>query len=147
MNKQKSYYPKAVDISHEWVLIDADGLVLGRLATEIARRVRGKHRANFTPGVDQGDFVVVINADKVRVTGQKTTDKLYHRYTGFSGGVRTQRFSEVLAKHPTRLVQLAVRGMLRQNRLRKNLLAKVKIYAGDQHPHGAQNPKPVTIRA
>lgn len=124
----------------EWVVVDAQGEVLGRLASQIARLIRGKHKTNFTPHVDCGDNVIVINADKIRLTGDKMTDKVYVRHTGYPGGQRFSTPREVLAKHPERVIEHAVKGMLPKNRLGRRLFTNLHVYAGGQHPHEAQQP-------
>lgn len=128
-------------VSKEWVIVDAKDQVLGRLASQIAAVVRGKHKTNFTPHVDCGDNVIVINAEKVRFTGKKMTDKVYTRHTGYPGGQRFSTPRQMLEKHPTRVLEHAVKGMLPRNRLGRRLFTNLYIYAGDQHPHAAQQPK------
>jgi large subunit ribosomal protein L13 len=128
-----------------WFVVDASGQVLGRVATRVATTLRGKHRASFAPHVDGGDFVIVVNAAEVRLTGRKLTDKLYHRHTGYPGGVRSLSAEEMLTKHPTRLIRKAVEGMLPKNRLGRHLAGKLKVYAGPEHPHAAQRPEPLTL--
>ena len=142
---QKTHNVKAGDISRDWLLYDAESAVLGRLAVVIAHRLRGKHKPTFTPHLDTGDFVVVINAEKVRVTGRKEQDKLYHRHSGYPGGLRSQPLRDVRAKHPERLLTSAVRGMLPKGPLGRQMLSKLKVYAGGEHPHAAQMPKPQTL--
>jgi large subunit ribosomal protein L13 len=137
---QKTYSVKAGDIVHDWVLYDADNLVLGRLATVIAHRLRGKHKPTFSPHLDVGDFVVVVNAEKVRVTGGKEKDKMYHRHSGYPGGLRSKSLGRLRAESPERIIQLAVRGMLPKGPLGRQMLSKLKIYAGAEHPHSAQRP-------
>ncbi len=132
-------------VSKEWVIVDAKDQVLGRLASQIAAVVRGKHKTNFTPHVDCGDNVIVINADKVRFTGKKMTDKIYTRHTGYPGGQRFSTPRQMLEKHPTRVLEHAVKGMLPRNRLGRRLFTNLFIYAGDQHPHAAQQPKEMTF--
>lgn len=129
----------------EWVVVDAQGEVLGRLASQIARLIRGKHKTNFTPHVDCGDNVIVINADKVRLTGSKMTDKVYVRHTGYPGGQRFTTPRQVLDKFPERVIEHAVKGMLPKNRLGRRLFTNLYVYAGGQHPHEAQQPTPVTF--
>ncbi len=136
---------KPNEISRDWYVVDAEGQVLGRLASRIAGVLRGKHKAAFTPHVDTGDFVVVVNADKVRLTGKKLDDKMYHRYTGYSSGLRTNSAREMLANKPEEMLILAVKGMLPKNRLNRRVLKKLKVYAGSEHPHEAQQPKPLEI--
>jgi large subunit ribosomal protein L13 len=137
----RSYVPKIDDITREWRVLDASEHVLGRLATEAARLLRGKHRADFTPHLDTGDFVVVINADKLRVTGDKMNDKLYYRHSGRPGSLRVESLEERMAKYPERVIRDAVWGMLPKNRLGRKLLRKLKVYRGADHPHEAQQPK------
>lgn len=136
-----SYVPKAGDITRKWYVIDAEGQTLGRLATEVARLLRGKHKPTYTPFLDTGDHVIVINAEKVVVTGNKFEDKVYHHHTGYPGGLKTIKFSTLLAKHPTRVIEYAVRGMLPKNRLGRAMFKKLKVYAGPEHPHQAQKPE------
>lgn len=127
-----------------WFVIDADGAVLGRLATRAADLLRGKGKPTFTPHVDCGDFVIVINAEKVKLTGKKETDKVYHHHTGFPGGIRSRSAADVRGRHPERLIEKAVIGMLPKNRLSKALLTKLKVYGGSDHPHQAQQPQAVS---
>ncbi len=136
----KTYSARAGEVDHNWLLVDAEGQTLGRMATAIANHLRGKHKAEYTPHVDTGDFVVVINADKVRVTGRKATGKLYHSHSGYPGGLKSVSFEKLLAKSPERVVRLAVRGMMPRNRLSRAMLRKLKVYAGGEHPHAAQQP-------
>ena len=128
-----------------WYVIDAEGQVLGRMATEIARVLRGKHKPSFSPHVDGGDFVIVVNAKRVRLTGSKETDKRYYRHSGYPGGLRVRSLSEMREKKPEAVVRLAVKGMLPKNRLGKGQLGKLKVYAGPEHPHQAQLPMPLTV--
>ncbi len=128
-----------------WYIIDADGKVLGRMATEIARVLRGKHKPSFSPHVDAGDFVIVVNAKHVKLTGAKETDKRYYRHTGYPGGLRVASLSEMRAKKPEAIVRLAVKGMLPKNRLGRGQLNKLKVYGGAEHPHQAQVPEPLAI--
>jgi len=137
----RSYVPKINEITREWRVLDASEHVLGRLATEVARLLRGKHRADFTPHLDTGDFVVVINADKLRVTGDKLADKLYYRHSGRPGSLRVESLEERMVKYPERVIRDAVWGMLPKNRLGRKLLRKLKVYRGADHPHEAQQPK------
>ena len=129
--------------ARQWYIADADGKVLGRLASRVAQVLRGKNKPTFSPHVDAGDFVVVVNAAKVKLTGNKLTDKEYIRHTGYPGGVRRARAEEVLTKHPTRVIRIAVEGMLPKNRLGRRLVTKLKVYAGPDHPHHAQKPVPL----
>lgn len=142
----RTYAPKPTEITREWYLVDAQGQTLGRLASRIARILMGKDKPDFAPHLDMGDFVVVVNAEKVRVTGKKLEDKLYHRHSGYPGGLRTMTLGELLKRRPTRVVRLAVRGMLPKNRLGRAMLRKLKVYEGPDHPHEAQNPKPLELR-
>jgi len=125
---------------NNWYVIDAEGKTLGRMATEIAHRLRGKHKPEYTPHVDTGDYIVVVNAEKVSVTGKKTTDKLYHRHSGYPGGLKTRTFNEMVEKAPEDIITLAVKGMMPRTPLGRAMLRKLKVYAGAEHPHGAQNP-------
>ncbi|MEM6708807.1 MAG: 50S ribosomal protein L13, partial [Pseudomonadota bacterium] len=133
------------DVQHNWVVVDAADQVLGRLATEIAHRLRGKHRPDYTPHVDTGDFVVVVNADKVRVTGNKAEGKMYHRHTGYPGGLKSLSFTKLQERDPTRAIEIAVKGMLPKNPLGRAMFRKLKVYAGDTHPHDAQQPTAVEL--
>ena len=128
-----------------WYVIDAEGQVLGRMATEIARVLRGKHKPSFSPHVDGGDFVIVVNAKRVKLTGSKEADKRYYRHSGYPGGLRVRTLSEMREKKPEAVVRLAVKGMLPKNRLGKGQLGKLKVYAGPEHPHQAQLPMPLTV--
>ena len=134
----KTYSAKKEDVAREWYLVDADGKVLGRLAVEIARRLRGKHKPVYTPHVDTGDFIVVVNAEKISLTGKKLTDKVYHHHTGYPGGLKSATAAKVLAEKPEELLRTAVKGMLPKNSLGRQMLKKLKIYKGDKHPHKAQ---------
>ena len=137
----KTYSAKPKDIRREWFVIDAADKVLGRLATEVARRLRGKHKPEYTPHMDTGDHIVIINADKVRVTGAKTEDKMYYRHTGYPGGIKETNFSDLQADHPERVIQKAVKGMLPKNPLGRAMFKKLHIYAGPEHKHQAQQPQ------
>lgn len=143
--KIKTYTPKPDDIQREWFVVDAKDQTLGRLATQIAQILRGKHKPIFSPHVDVGDFVIVLNCDKIRVTGRKLDEKVYYRHSGYPGGIRGVTLREQLARHPERVVQAAVRGMLPKNRLGRQMIKKMKIYAGDTHPHQAQKPKTLEL--
>jgi len=132
-------------VSKEWVLIDAEDLILGRLATKVAKLLRGKYKPSFTPHVDCGDNVIIINAEKVRLTGKKMSDKRYIRYTGYPGGQRITTPKEVLQKHPIRLVEMAVRGMLPKNKLGRSIYKNLYVYDGTEHPHEAQKPKKINL--
>lgn len=140
----KTYSAKPNEVTQNWLLIDAEGRTLGRMASAIAARLRGKHKAEYTPHVDTGDYIVVINAAKVKVTGRKATDKLYHSHSAFPGGLKTISFEKLLDKAPERVIQLAVKGMLPRSPLGRAMFRKLKVYAGTDHPHSAQ--QPVTIQ-
>jgi large subunit ribosomal protein L13 len=140
-----TYTAKAEQVHHAWVVVDAQGKVLGRLASQIAMRLRGKHKPEYTPHVDTGDFVVVVNADKLRVTGRKTERKMYYHHTEFPGGIRQTNFAKLQASKPERILQKAVKGMLPKGPLGYAMLRKLKVYAGDKHPHSAQQPKALEI--
>ena len=133
------------DVERDWYVIDAASQTLGRLATEVARRLRGKHKPAYTPHVDTGDYIVVVNAEKVQVTGAKRTDKIYYRHSGYPGGIKATRFSDLIARHPERAIRLAVKGMLPRNPLGRACYRKLKVYAGPDHPHAAQQPKPLVV--
>ena len=141
----KTYVANPNDREREWVLIDATGLTLGRLSTQIAEILRGKRKPVYTPHVDVGDFVVVINADKVAVTGNKRADKQYHRHSGYPGGLKTRTLEEMLDRRPEEVIRKAVKGMLPTSRLARKQLTKLKVYAGADHPHAAQSPKTLEI--
>lgn len=141
----KTFAIKASEIEREWFVVDAEGKNLGRLATQIATILRGKHKPTFTPSMDVGDFVIVVNAEKVVVTGRKLEQKMYYRYSGYPGGLTETRLDRMLAKHPTRVIEHAVKGMLPKNRLGRAMIKKLKIYAGDSHPHAAQKPKALDL--
>ena len=141
----KTFSAKAEDVSRDWFVVDADGKTLGRLASEIAHRLRGKHKAEYTPHVDTGDYIVVINAEKVHVTGKKTTDKIYHSHTGYPGGLKSISFEKLIDKAPERVIQGAVKGMLPRNPLGRAMFKKLKVYAGSEHPHAAQQPQALNI--
>jgi len=130
---------------NNWYVIDAEGKTLGRMAAEIAHRLRGKHKPEYTPHVDTGDYIVVVNAEKVSVTGKKTTDKLYHRHSGYPGGLKTRTFIEMVEKAPEDIITLAVKGMMPRTPLGRAMLRKLKVYAGTEHPHGAQNPAELNL--
>jgi large subunit ribosomal protein L13 len=141
----KTYSAKPGEISREWYLVDADGQTLGRLATLIADTLRGKRKPVFTPHVDTGDFVVVVNAEKIVVTGNKLDQKMYYRHSGYPGGLKSRSLREQLERRPTEVLRVAVKGMLPKNRLAKQQLTKLKIYAGPEHPHASQNPQPLNL--
>lgn len=141
----KTFSAKTHEVKRDWFVIDASELVLGRLATEIARRLRGKHKAEYTPHVDTGDFIIVTNAEKVRVTGRKFKDKTYYHHTGHPGGIKSTTFDKLQGKHPERIIELAVKGMLPKNPLGREMYRKLKVYAGNEHPHTAQQPLQLQI--
>jgi large subunit ribosomal protein L13 len=136
----KTYSAKESDVRRGWYLIDAKGKTLGRLATELARRLRGKHKAIFTPHVDTGDFIIVVNAEKIRVTGRKLKDKMYHRHTGYIGNMKSESLEQLLARRPEQAIELAVKGMLPRSPLGRAMLKKLKVLRGPDHPHQAQQP-------
>lgn len=140
-----TYMAKVNEVEQRWYLIDAKGKTLGRLATAIAMRLRGKHKPEFTSHTDTGDFLVVINADQVAVTGNKFEDKKYHRHTGYPGGLKTETFREMQSKHPERIIEQAVKGMLPKGPLGRDMYRKLKVYAGQAHPHAAQQPEPIEL--
>jgi large subunit ribosomal protein L13 len=137
----KTISMRAQDVQRSWLVVDAENKTLGRLATEIARRLRGKHKPEYTPHVDTGDYVIVVNAEKVRVTGNKTTDKIYYRHSGYPGGIKAISFEHLREKHPERIIEKAVKGMLPRNPLGRAMFRKLKVYAGGEHPHSAQQPQ------
>jgi large subunit ribosomal protein L13 len=141
-----TYTAKAHEVQHGWYVVDAQNKVLGRLATQIAMRLRGKHKPEYTPHVDTGDFIVVVNASKLRVTGRKTERKVYYRHTGYPGGLKETNFAKLQTKKPERVLQLAVKGMLPKGPLGYAMLRKLKVYAGATHPHSAQQPKALEIQ-
>jgi large subunit ribosomal protein L13 len=141
----RTYSPKAHELSNEWLIIDATDVVLGRLATHAAALLRGKHKPTFAPHMDNGDFVIIINADKVALTGSKLAQKKAYRHSGYPGGLTATTYAELLEKTPEKAVEKAIKGMLPHNTLGKNQLSKLKVYAGPSHPHAAQQPKPFTI--
>ncbi|MEA2372661.1 MAG: large subunit ribosomal protein [Solirubrobacteraceae bacterium] len=143
----RTYVAKPSDRERNWYVVDANGLTLGRLSTQIADTLRGKRKPAYTPHIDTGDFVVVVNAEKIAVTGNKRADKLYHRHSGYPGGLRTRTFQEMIDRRPEEIIRLAVKGMMPRNRLARKQLTKLKVYAGPQHPHVAQKPQPLEIRA
>ena len=142
---QKTYVVKEADIQRKWILVDASGQTLGRLASEIAKRLRGKHKPTYSPHLDGGDYVVVINAEKIAVSGRKMDQKMYYRHTGYPGGIRETNLRGLLERHPTHALKFAVRGMLPKNRLGRRMIKKLKIYAGPEHPHQAQQPEPLEL--
>ena len=141
----KTYSAKASDVVQDWFVVDAEDKTLGRLASEIAHRLRGKHKAEYTPHVDTGDYIVVINAEKIKVSGAKTTDKMYHHHTGYPGGLKSISFEKLIDKAPERVIQGAVKGMLPRNPLGRAMFKKLKVYAGTEHPHSAQQPQALNI--
>ena len=141
----KTFSAKPAEVRREWFVIDATDKILGRLASEIARRLRGKHKAEYTPHVDTGDHIVIVNAEKVAVTGNKEEDKIYYHHTGFPGGIKAASFEQVIERAPERVIQRAVKGMMPRNPLGRAMLKKLKVYAGPAHPHSAQQPQPLTI--
>jgi large subunit ribosomal protein L13 len=141
----KTYVPKAAEIRRDWWVVDAEGLVLGRLATEVAARLRGKHKPTFSPFLDSGDHVIVVNADKVVLTGRKLEQKLYHRHSGYPGGLKTISAGKLQAAHPERLIEFAVKRMLPKGPLGRQMSRKLKVYAGPKHPHEAQRPQSLEI--
>ena len=141
----KTYYAKPNEVAREWLLIDAQDQVLGRVASKAAHILRGKHKSTYTPHVDTGDFVVIINADMIRVTGKKLTDKEYYRHSGYPGGLKCETFEEAMEKHPERVIEHAVKGMLPKNTLGRAMAKKLKVYAGAEHPHMAQQPREIKM--
>jgi len=141
----KTYYPKPAEITREWLLVDANDQNLGRLATRVAAILLGKHKPNYTPGVDNGDYVVVVNAERVRVTGRKLDQKKYYRHSGYPGGLREVTLREQLRTHPEQVIRAAVWGMLPKNAYGRKLIKKLKVYAGPDHPHEAQQPRRVEL--
>lgn len=142
----KTFTANANTVKRDWFIVDAAGQNLGRLATEIAVRLRGKHKPEYTPNADTGDYVVVINAEQVNVTGNKFEDKKYYRHTGYIGGIKETSFKDMIATHPDRVIEKAVKGMLPKNPLGRAMFKKLKVYAGEQHPHAAQQPKVLDTR-
>lgn len=141
----KTYQAKPLEVEREWLVIDAQDQVLGRVAAKAAMLLKGKHKPQYTPHVDTGDFVIVINADKIKVTGTKITSKEYYRHSGFPGGLKCETFAEAMAKHPERVIEHAVQGMLPKNTLGRAMGRKLKVYAGAEHPHAAQNPRKIEM--
>jgi large subunit ribosomal protein L13 len=141
----KTISAKAEDVNRDWFVVDAAEKTLGRLASEIAHRLRGKHKAEYTPHVDTGDYIVVVNAEKIRVTGAKSKDKMYHHHTQYPGGLKTISFEKLIEKAPERVLQGAVKGMLPKNTLGRAMFRKLKVYAGTEHPHAAQQPQVLNI--
>jgi large subunit ribosomal protein L13 len=141
----KTYSAKPGEVTRDWYVVDAQGQTLGRLATQIADTLRGKRKPQFTPHVDTGDFVIVVNAEKIAVTGNKLDQKTYYRHSGYPGGLRSRTLREQLDRRPTEVIRTAVRGMLPKNRLARKQLVKLKVYTGPEHPHESQNPKPLNL--
>lgn len=141
----KTFSAKPETVKRDWYVVDADGKTLGRLATELARRLRGKHKPEYTPHVDTGDYIVVVNAAKIRVTGRKTSDKIYYHHTGYPGGIKSISFEKLRDKAPERIIETAVKGMLPKNRLGRAMYRKLKVFAGPEHNHAAQQPKALEI--
>jgi large subunit ribosomal protein L13 len=141
----KTFSAKNETVKRDWYVIDASGKILGRVATEIARRLRGKHKAEYTPHVDTGDYIIVVNADKLLVTGKKSRDKIYHRYSGYQSGLKASSFQDVMKKEPRYVIEEAVRGMLPKNPLGRQMFRKLKVYRGAEHQHSAQSPKALEI--
>lgn len=142
----KTYHAKPGEVEREWLLVDATDMVLGRLSSEVAQILRGKRKPQYTPHVDTGDFVIVINASKVKLTGNKLADKKYYRHSGFPGGLKETPISELLAKDPRKVIEAAVKGMLPKNTLGRAMGMKLKVYAGEEHPHVAQKPRQITLK-
>jgi large subunit ribosomal protein L13 len=143
--ERRTWSPKAGDISREWFVVDAEGQTLGRIATIIAATLRGKNKPTFAPHMDMGDFVIVVNAEKIQVTGKKETEKHYYRHSGYPGGFKAIRLRDMRAQHPERIIEAAVRGMLPKNVLGDKQFQKLKVYVGSEHPHAAQQPKPLSV--
>lgn len=141
----KTYSAKPADVKRDWFVIDATDLTLGRLSTEIARRLRGKHKPEYTPHVDTGDYIVVVNCEKVAVTGNKRKDKMYYRYSGYVGGMKSMSFDKLIDHAPERAIELAVKGMLPRTPLGRDMMSKLKVYAGETHPHVAQQPQELKL--
>ncbi|MDM8557828.1 50S ribosomal protein L13 [Candidatus Parabeggiatoa sp. HSG14] len=142
----RTFSAKPQTAQHQWFVIDAEGLVLGRLATEIARRLRGKHKPEYTPHTDTGDFIVVINAEKIHVTGRKRENKMYHHYSGYPGGLKSISFDKLMQKAPERIIQIAVKGMLPKGPLGRAMFRKLKVFVGSEHKHAAQQPIPLILK-
>ena len=143
---QKTFTPKPADISQEWLVVDATDVPLGRLASAVAQLLRGKHKPTFAPHVDGGDYVVVINAEKIAISGNKAVDKMYYRHSGFPGGLRELNFTQMRERYPERIIQTAVKGMTPKNRLGRQIISKLRVYAGPDHPHAAQSPRAYDVR-
>ena len=143
----KTYHAKPHEVEREWLVIDATDLVLGRLSTQVAQILKGKNKPQYTPHVDTGDFVVIVNAEKIRLTGNKANTKVYYSHSGFIGGLKEVSYQRMLAKHPERIIEKAVKGMLPKNTLGRAMNRKLKVYAGPNHPHAAQKPREITLEA
>ena len=141
----KTYSAKAGDVQHDWFVVDAEDKTLGRLATEIAHRLRGKHKPEFTPHMDMGDYIVVVNCEKIKVTGKKQTDKMYHHHSGYPGGIKSYSFEKLIDRAHERVLQRAVKGMLHKNPLGRAMFRKLKVYSGAEHPHVAQQPQALAL--
>ena len=141
----KTFIAKNETVQRDWYVVDAEGKTLGRLAVELARRLRGKHKPVYTPHVDTGDYLVVVNAEKIHVTGNKLQDKMYHRFTGYVGNLKSESLAQALERHPERVLEIAVKGMLPKNTLGRAMYRKLKVYAGPNHPHTAQQPQPLEL--
>ena len=141
----KTFIAKNETVQRDWYVVDAEGKTLGRLAAELARRLRGKHKPVYTPHVDTGDYLVVVNAEKIHVTGNKLQDKMYHRFTGYVGNLKSESLAQALERHPERVLEIAVKGMLPKNTLGRAMYRKLKVYAGPNHPHTAQQPQPLEL--
>jgi len=141
----KTFSAKAEEVKRDWFLVDASGKTLGRLCTELAHRLRGKHKPVFTPHADTGDYIVVVNAEKISVTGNKLNDKMYHRFTGYVGNLKTTNLKDLLATHPERVIEIGVKGMLPKNPLGRAMFRKLKVYKGAEHPHSAQQPQVLEV--
>lgn len=141
----KTFIAKPAEVKRDWFLLDATDQVLGRLATEVARRLRGKHKPEYTPHTDTGDYIVVVNAEKIKVTGRKTTDKMYYRHTGYPGGIKETSFEKMIEKAPAKVIEIAVKGMLPRGPLGRQMYRKLKVYAGAEHKHSAQQPQKLEL--
>jgi len=141
----KTYVTKPAEVERSWYVVDAEGQTLGRLASKVAAVLRGKHKPIYSPSVDAGDFVIIINADKIQVTGRRMDQKMYYRHSGYPGGLREMTLKDQLERHPTRPVEIAIKGMLPKNKLGRQMIKKLKVYAGPDHPHAAQQPVPMEL--
>jgi large subunit ribosomal protein L13 len=144
-NANKTFVPQKDKIERKWWLVDAEDMILGRMATEVAKILRGRHKPTFTPFFDTGDFVVIINAEKIKLTGAKESQKMYYRHSGYMGGIKEVQYERMLATHPERIIKHAIKGMLPKNKLNRKILKKLKIYAGSEHKHAAQKPEALKI--